>query len=74
MSTIYSNIFTSIVPIESTPSDEEVVIYSNTFISTIARESTPSDEEVVIYSSEFTCTVARIEIQETDKNTKVLMN
>ena len=73
MSTIYSNIFTSIVPIESTPSDEEVVIYSNTFISTIARESTPSDEEVVIYSSEFTCTVARIEIQETDKNTKVIV-
>ena len=41
MSTVYSNTFTSILPIESTPGDEEVVIYSNTFTSTIAREDTP---------------------------------
>ena len=48
-------------------------IYSNTFTSIIARESTPGIEEVIIYSDKFTCTVARIEIQETDKNTKVIV-
>lgn len=48
-------------------------IYSNTFTSIIARESTPGSEEVIIYSDKFTCTVARIEIEETDKNTKVIV-
>ena len=48
-------------------------IYSNTFTSIIARESTPGDEEVIIYSDKFTCTVTRVEIQETDKNTKVVV-
>lgn len=50
-------------------------IYSNTFTSIIARESTPGidNKEFIIYSDQFTCTVARIEIQETDKNTKVVV-
>ena len=49
-------------------------IYSNTFTSIIAREGTPGlDGGIILYSNVFTCTVSRIEIQETDKNTKVIV-
>ena len=49
-------------------------IYSNTFTSTIAKKSTPDlDGGTILYSNVFTCTVSRIEIQETDKNTKVIV-
>lgn len=49
-------------------------IYSNTFTSIIAREGTPGlDDGTILYSNVFTCTVSRIEIQETDKNTKVIV-
>ena len=49
-------------------------IYSNTFTSIIAREGTPGlDGGTILYSNVFTCTVSRIEIQETDKNTKVIV-
>ena len=77
MSTIFTNIFASIIAKESTPDvgDEELIIYSNKFTCIVARESTPDIdyEEFIIYSNKFTCTVARVEIKETDKNTKVII-
>ena len=49
-------------------------IYSNTFTSTIAKKSTPDlDGGTILYSNVFSCTINRVEIEETDKNTKVIV-